>query len=524
MNHASPVVAHAFAAASTAGGGGSGEREPMQGAAAAAAAAADEDAEDREAELHAVNTAIRANMAIFVAKLAVYFISSSSAMLAEAVHSLVDVANQMLLRVGIRKAEKGPTKAHPFGYSRDQFVWPLISAVGIFCCGAGVSFIHGVQGLFSPHEVGPLFWNFVVLAVSLVLESHSLSVAVATLNVRAKRQGMNLWTYVKTGSDPAATAVMMEDGAAVAGLVIAAGCLGLCQVTGMAVWDSVGSIAVSALLGIVAVVLIQRNRTWLIGKSMPSESEALLVDYLRRQAIVRSVSNVKSEEVGVRQYRFQADVAFDGAELARRCLDRVGRQRLFQALAAASARRDAAYMDALLMQFATVTVSAVGAEVDRMEQDIMRLVPGTKYVDLETDRGKPSRPPTPAMLARQTKQQLSQGHQLQQQQQDDAPASGVVDPGAEGDHLADLVNYPLGSLTSFDSLDDGGDWVLKVEQQRLVERRDREAPGVGNGANGDAGAAAAAAEAAAGTLDRAADVAHGPAQLQGSPGGQGAVK
>jgi hypothetical protein len=85
-------------------------------------------------------------------------------------------------------APQGPTKAHPFGYSRDQFVWPLISAVGIFCCGAGVSFIHGVQGLFGPHEVGPLFWNFVVLGVSFVLESHSLRVAIRTLTKRAERQ------------------------------------------------------------------------------------------------------------------------------------------------------------------------------------------------------------------------------------------------------------------------------------------------------------------------------------------------
>jgi len=187
----------------------------------------------------------------------------------------------------------------------------------------------------------------------------------------------------------------------------------------MAVWDSVGSLAVAGLLGIVAVVLIQRNRKWLIGKSMPAESEALLVEYLKRQSVVRAVTNVRSEEIGLRQYRcgggcsvrfgvwfwlrgwsgvgccfspclrrcpvwpvsinhpsrcskpnkigkihrttpknqrptrhhrFQADVAFDGAELARRCLDRVGRQRLFQALAAASSRRDAAHMDALLMQ------------------------------------------------------------------------------------------------------------------------------------------------------------------------------
>lgn len=68
---------------------------------------------------------------------------------------------QMLLRVGITRSKKEPTRLHPYGYSRDQFIWPLISAVGIFCCGAGISLIHGVQGLFEARELGNLFWNFV---------------------------------------------------------------------------------------------------------------------------------------------------------------------------------------------------------------------------------------------------------------------------------------------------------------------------------------------------------------------------
>ncbi|KAI8475751.1 MAG: hypothetical protein J3K34DRAFT_29476 [Monoraphidium minutum] len=439
-------------------------------------------------------------------------------MLAEAVHSLVDVANQMLLRIGLKKAEKGPTKAHPFGYSRDQFVWPLISAVGIFCCGAGISFVHGVQGLFTPHEVGPLFWNFVVLGVSFVLESHSLAVAVRTLQKRAVRQGMTLWTYVKTGSDPAATAVMMEDGAAVAGLVIAGACLGLVQATGSAVWDSAGSIAVSALLGIVAVTLIQRNRQWLIGKSMPADPEALIVDYLRRQPVVRAVKNVKSEELGVRNYRFQAELAFDGAELARRCLDRVGRTALYQGLEAAAARRDAAHMEALLMQFATVTVSAVGAEVDRMEQDIMRIVPGVRYVDLETDRGKPLRPPSPETLERQ-RAALADWHARERAArgagaQPENSGGGAADPGAESDHLADLVHFPLGSISSFDSRDEdgggglgfggGGDWVISGDgpsaaaAAAALRERLQQQGGAPRGGPAEGGAAAPAADPAAG--------------------------
>jgi zinc transporter 9 len=298
-----PATSSAAAAAAAAAAADSSSSSSSSSGFLDTAAAADRAASDAAEELHAVDTAIRANAAIFVAKLAVFFISSSSAMLAEAIHSLVDVANQMLLRVGIRKAEKGPTRQHPYGYARDQFVWPLISAVGIFCCGAGVSFIHGVQSLFAPHEIGPLFWNFVVLGVSLLLEGHSLRVAVDTLRRRAERQGMGLWAYIRAGSDPAATAIMMEDGAAVAGLVIAGTCLGLVQATGMAVWDAAGSLAVAGLLGAVAVTLIQRNREWLIGKSMPPESEALIVEYLRRQAVVRSIDSVRTEEIGLRVYR-----------------------------------------------------------------------------------------------------------------------------------------------------------------------------------------------------------------------------
>lgn len=350
--------------------------------------AGNEDDEGGEgSELHAVNTAIRANALIFLAKLAVALASSSAAMFAEAVHSLVDVANQTLLRIGILKARRAPTEAHPLGFSRDQFIWPLISAVGIFCCGAGVSLVHGVAGLFEPaRELGDLTASYAVLAVSLALESHSLLVALRTLQARAKRHGLPLMQYLRTGADPAATAVMMEDGAAVAGLLIAGGCLALCQLTGSTVWDSGGSVAVALLLGGVAVTLIQRNRLFLIGRAMPAESERRVLRYLESDPVIRRVRNARSEELGVRTYRFYSELSFDGGEMARRCLDRVGRRRLFGALAAAAAARDAARMDAIMTAYSAAVVSATGAEVDRLERQISALVPGIKHVDLETDR------------------------------------------------------------------------------------------------------------------------------------------
>lgn len=349
-----------------------------------------EDDEDDKEELVAVDTAIKMNGLIFVAKLVVFCISGSSAMLAEAVHSLVDVANQFLLRTGILKAQRPPSLMHPYGFSRDQFIWPLISAVGIFCCGAGVSLIHGIQGILDPRQLGDLYWNFVVLGVSGLLEGYSLYVATSMLYSRAKKQNLTLLQYLRTGADPAATAVMMEDGAAVAGLAIAGGCSALVQATGNAVWDGVGSISVGLLLGVVAVVLIQRNRKWLIGKSMPREDEQQVVEFLNADKVIRAVYDAKSEELGIGKYRFKAEIAFDGEEIARRCLQRCGTSRLYQRVTrAASSNSAPGALDAVFLHYTDMVVTTMGTEVDRLEREIQAMNPGIKYVDLETDRGWP---------------------------------------------------------------------------------------------------------------------------------------
>jgi hypothetical protein len=143
---------------------------------------------------------------------------------------------------------------------------------------------------------------------------------------------------------------------------------------------------VALLLGGVAVTLIQRNRLFLIGRAMPPEAEKRVLSYLESDPVIRRVRNARSEELGVRAYRFYGEIAFDGGEMARRCLDRVGRRRLFGALAAAAAARDAARMDALMTAYSAAVVSATGAEVDRLERQITALVPGIRHVDLETDR------------------------------------------------------------------------------------------------------------------------------------------
>jgi hypothetical protein len=161
--------------------------------------------------LKPVGIAIAANSAIFVAKLAIWTVGGSSAMFAEAVHSLADVCNQYLLRVGILRSMKGPDAVYNYGYSRERFVWSLISAVGIFCLGAGVNIVHGAHGLTHPQPVEAIAESLGVLALSCVVEGYSLKVAYDHLKESARRDAMGIWEFVRLGRCVALPAAVDRD-------------------------------------------------------------------------------------------------------------------------------------------------------------------------------------------------------------------------------------------------------------------------------------------------------------------------
>ncbi|GIL60410.1 hypothetical protein Vafri_14861 [Volvox africanus] len=339
-------------------------------------------------ELHTLNVAITANMLIFAAKLWAHFMSGSSSMLAEAMHSVADVLNQMLLRIGLLKAQKGPTEMHPYGYARDRFIWSLISAVGIFFLGAGASFIHGLHTLMEHRELEHMGWSYGVLLVSGLLEGYSLWVASRVVVSGATARRMGLLQYIRSGMDPTTVAVMMEDGGAVLGLVIAGVCTALAQATGNAMWDAAGSILVGCLLGIIAIFLVQKNRQLLIGRSMAPADVAAVQALLRADPVVAYVTDTKTEEIGPAMYRFKAEVAWDGDQVVQRYLDRCGGDRLIGRLQTAAEHGDREAMERVMRSYGRDLVSAVGAEVDRIESAIQKMNPGILYVDLETDRGR----------------------------------------------------------------------------------------------------------------------------------------
>mmetsp|Transcript_30703 Transcript_30703/g.86802 ORF Transcript_30703/g.86802 Transcript_30703/m.86802 type:complete len:569 (+) Transcript_30703:274-1980(+) len=339
--------------------------------------------------LHAINIAIAANFVIFLSKLGVYFASGSSAMLAEAIHSIADVVNQGLLRTGVMKSLQGPTASHPYGYSRDRFVWSLISAVGIFCLGAGVSIVHGINSLMHEYTVENLGWGLLVLCISLLLEGYSLTVALRTVMKTAQRRGITLLDYLRRGDDPTTNAIVMEDAGAVAGLLIAGACTIATHITGNCAYDALGSIAVGTLLGFIAVFLIQRNRQLLIGRSMSPKVMEKLMEHLRADPVVKAVYDAKSEEIGMGIYRFKAEIDFCGETLVARYLERSGHSILQDKIRAAANAEDTHVLDLVLRQYGKEVVQALATEVDRIEMELREIEPGLKHLDLEADRRPP---------------------------------------------------------------------------------------------------------------------------------------
>eukprot|EP00891_Asterochloris_glomerata_P007437 jgi/Astpho2/7437/fgenesh1_pm.00114_%23_25_t len=327
-------------------------------------------------------------MAIFVAKMATFWVSGSSAMMAESIHSVADIFNQVLLRMGIVRSKRAPSAMHPYGYMKDKFVWSLISAVGIFCLGAGVTVMHGLQSMFLEKQIEHVAATAAVLGLSFVLEGYSLLVAVRTVAAGAASHGLTFMEFVRRGMDPTSIAVMMEDGAAVAGLVLAGIATFLTWQTGSGVWDALGSITIGILLGVTAVFLIQKNRQLLIGRSMQDVDMSKVLKHLRQDPVVKAVYDAKSEEIGPGVYRFKAEIDFCGEKVVERHMSRLGREPLYECITAASKTRDSKAMELVLMEYGKDMVNALGAEVDRLEQEVRLLVPGLRHIDLETDRGR----------------------------------------------------------------------------------------------------------------------------------------
>lgn len=213
-----------------------------------------------------VVVAILVNAAIALAKYAAALMSGSAAMLAEAIHSTVDTGNEALLLLGIKRSQKPADERHPFGYGQEIYFWSLVVAIVIFGLGGGAAISEGVWRLFEPHKLENLLWNYIVLGVALAFEAVSWLVAYRA--VRNEQPGVPILQAVRSSKDPSRFVVLLEDTAAILGLLIAlvAGTI-LPPLFPDAHLDSVASILIGLLLVATAVFLISETRGLLIGES-----------------------------------------------------------------------------------------------------------------------------------------------------------------------------------------------------------------------------------------------------------------
>jgi cation diffusion facilitator family transporter len=277
------------------------------------------------AKLRTVVIAFVANVLVAAAKTVAAVITGSASMLAEAAHSWADAGNEVFLLIAERSSARAPDAEHPLGYGRDSYVWSLFAAVGLFTAGAVVSVQHGISELLDPEPASDFGVAYLVLAIAAVLEGISFTQSVVQARRGAARYGRSTIDYALNGSNSTLRAVLAEDAAALVGLTIAFVGILLHQVTGDAVYDAVGSLLIGVLLGVVAIVLINRNRRYLVGSVPEPRVRAAVGTMLLRHPEIERVTYLHLEFVGPARLFVVASVDLVGdrreEDVARRLRD-----------------------------------------------------------------------------------------------------------------------------------------------------------------------------------------------------------
>jgi len=241
----------------------------------------------------AVVTAIFGNSIVTVAKFIGFAFSGSSALLAEAVHSLADTANQCLLYLGLKRSMRKADTHHHFGYGQERYFWNLISAVTIFFLGCAYTIMHAVEQIQHGHTPEISWIPFMVIGIAFVVEGYSFFVALKEFLRQAKEAGKSFRQYLVETRDPTTLAVLIEDSVAMLGLVFALLGIGLSFWTGSAIFDGIAAICIGILMGILAYFLAATNRKYLLNHS-DDEVNDVAAKLWREDEQVQRVQRVNS--------------------------------------------------------------------------------------------------------------------------------------------------------------------------------------------------------------------------------------
>jgi cation diffusion facilitator family transporter len=264
------------------------------------------------ASLLTVLVALGANLLVAVAKSVAAAITRSASLTAEAAHSWADTGNEVFLLVVDRRAARPADRAHPLGHGREAYVWSLFAALGLFVAGGAVSITHGINELRAPSPAEHFAVGYVVLGISAVLEGTSFLRSVRQARPEAAALQRDLIEHVMATSDPTLRAVFIEDASALLGLLLATVGLAAHQLTGSVTPDAIGSILIGLLLVAVAVLLINRNRQFLVGEEADPRVRRVVLQAMLEPPQVQRVTYLRLEVVGPRTISVIGDVDLAG--------------------------------------------------------------------------------------------------------------------------------------------------------------------------------------------------------------------
>jgi len=322
-----------------------------------------------------VIAAFTGNATVCVAKFIGFLLTGSGAMFSEAIHSLADTANQSLLIIGVRKSVKKPNHLFPYGYGKERFIWAMISACGIFFIGCGVTVYHGIHALIKKPEIHFSNWNLYILLAAFIIESFTLWLAYRDVKGHFPNQK---WRIIFKEADPTTLAVIYEDGLAVIGVCVAGLSIILARVTGQIFWDAFGSITIGALLGVAAIILIAKNRNFLITKCIPAETEEIVLDILNSDPTIEKVLDFKTAVLDVDKYLIKCDVEFNASALMKEFNKHHFLENEYEEVKESYEnfmKFSVDYMDRV--------PRLVGRKIDEIEKKIRAKVPQAVFIDIE---------------------------------------------------------------------------------------------------------------------------------------------
>ncbi len=252
--------------------------------------------------------ALLANLGIAIAKLTGFVITGSASMLAESIHSIADSGNQGLLLLGGKRARRAADEEHPFGHGRERYFWAFIVALVLFSLGGAFAIAEGVSKIRHPHELTSPEVAIGILGVAVLLEGMSFRTAIREASKIRGAGGW--WQFIRHSKNPELPVVVLEDLAALVGLILALAAVATSLVTGDPIWDGVGTLSIGLLLSTVAVILAVEMKSLLIGESADRTVQETIRSAIEIEPAVERLIHLRTQHLGPDELLVGAKVSF----------------------------------------------------------------------------------------------------------------------------------------------------------------------------------------------------------------------